>query len=120
MRGMLMDDVDRFTEEQMFEEDVRAVVQMMRPHRRERLAGWKEYRSGGAHFRATISWDDAFELSDPDRALAVPRMADVLEAILVGTARNADELDAEQEFELYRGVVRELYRRMLELQSNYE
>ena len=33
--------VDRFVEEQMFEEDVRAVLNMLRPNRRERLAGWQ-------------------------------------------------------------------------------
>ena len=41
--------VDRFVEEQMFEEDLRAVMLMLRPHRNERLAGWQvavEFRNG--------------------------------------------------------------------------
>jgi hypothetical protein len=121
--------VDRFADEQMFEEDVRTVLSMMRPHRRERLLGWNEYRTGGAHFRATISWDPALEQSaaagteydkNLDRALSVPRLTDVLESILVGSVRNQDELQAAEEFEIYRGVVRELYRRLDEMQSCYE
>src|SRR5688500_238926 len=60
--------VDRWVDEQMFEEDVRAVLMMMRPNRRERLQGWHEYRTGGKHFRATISWDDEFATNaQPDR-----------------------------------------------------
>ena len=121
--------VDRFADEQMFEEDVRTVLTMMRPHRRERLLGWNEYRTGGAHFRATISWDPTLEQSAAgtteydkalDRALSVPRLTDVLESILVGSVRNQDELQAAEEFEIYRGVVRELYRRLDEMQSCYE
>ena len=117
------DSLDRFTEEQMFEEDVRAVLQMMRPHRRERLAGWDEYRTGGSGFRATISWDPAFEQaggSQYDRGLSVPRLTDVLESILVGSVKNQDDLHAAEEFEIYRGVVRELYRRLDEMQACYE
>ncbi len=34
-------------EDQMCEEDGRAGGAMMRPHRRERLMGWTEYRTGG-------------------------------------------------------------------------
>ena len=52
---------DCFVEDQLFEEDVRAVVAIMRPHRRERLMGWTEYRTGGANFRATVSWERSFE-----------------------------------------------------------
>ena len=111
---------DRWMEEQLFEEDVRAVLTMMRPNRQERLAGWSEYRTGGAHFRATISWDKQFENSSHDHALRVPGIADVLEAILVGSARNQDELTPAQEFELYRDVVCELYRRLDQLQACYE
>src|SRR5258708_37902725 len=55
--------VDRWVDEQMFEEDVRAVLMMMRPNRRERLMGWSEYRTGGKHFRVTISWDEEFAKS---------------------------------------------------------
>ncbi len=115
--------VDRFAEEQMFEEDVRTVLSLMRPHRNERLMGWSEYRTGGAGFRATISWDDAFEQaggSEYDRNLTIPRLTDVLENILVGSVKNQDELHAAEEFEIYRGVVRELYRRLDEMQSCYE
>jgi hypothetical protein len=118
--------VDRFTEEQMFEEDVRAVLSMMRPHRHERLMGWSEYRTGGANFRATISWDPgAVEHTghdDPagEAHLCIPHLTDVLESILVGSVKNQDELPAEQEFEIYRGVVRELYRRLDEMQGCYE
>src|SRR4051794_21338123 len=77
--------VDRFVEEQMFEEDLRAVMLMLRPHRNERLAGWQEYRTGGAQFRATVSWDPEFAGEAGDDGLAIPKMADVLEAILVGS-----------------------------------
>ena len=117
------DSVDRFVDEQLFEEDVRAVLTMMRPHRRERLLGWSEYRTGGAHFRATISWDPSFEQSaqeTTDQALSIPRLTDVLESLLVGSVKNQDELHAAEEFEIYRGVVRELHRRLDEMQSCYE
>src|SRR5688572_29793108 len=49
----------RWEQEQLFEEDLRAVLNMLRPNRQERLLGWSEYRTGGAGFRATISWDPA-------------------------------------------------------------
>ena len=114
---------DRWMEEQMFEEDVRAVVGMLRPHRQERMAGWSEYRTGGKHFRATISWDEQFELAsatEDAQGLSVPCMTDVLETILVGSARNQDGLTATQEFDLYRKIVRDLYRRLDQLQSCYE
>lgn len=112
---------DRWAEEQLFEEDVRSVLMMMRPNRRERLLGWTEYRTGGAHFRATVSWDEEFEVSDGGRSQTrIPNMADVLEAILVGSAKHDDDLMPAEEFEIYRGVVRELYRRLNDLQSCYE
>ena len=112
---------DRWAEEQLFEEDVRSVLMMMRPNRRERLLGWSEYRTGGAHFRATISWDEEFEVADGGRSQTrVPNMADVLEAILVGSARHDDDLTPAEEFDIYRGVVRELYRRLNDLQECYE
>src|SRR5215211_1983681 len=47
----------RWEQEQLFEEDVRAVLNMLRPNRAERLLGWSEYRTGGQGFRATISWN---------------------------------------------------------------
>lgn len=114
---------DRFEEEQLFEEDVRAALSLMRPHRRERLMGWSEYRTGGAQFRATISWEPGFEGEDgpeAEKSLTVPHMTDVLESILVGSVKNQDEIPAKEEFEIYRGVVRELYRRLDEMQSCYE
>ena len=114
---------DRFIEDQMFEQDVRAVMEMMRPHRREKLMGWKEYRTGGADFRITVAWDETLERSPQsaeERCLSVPRLTDVLESILVGSVKDQDELHAAEEFEIYRGVVRELYRRLDEMQSCYE
>jgi hypothetical protein len=112
---------DRWAEEQLFEEDVRAVLTLMRPNRRERMLGWSEYRTGGAHFRVTLSWDEEFEVADGGRGRTrVPNMADVLEAILVGSARHDDDLMPAEEFEIYRGVVRELYRRLDDLQACYE
>jgi hypothetical protein len=104
-------------EDQLFEEDVRSVLKLMRPHRRERLEGWKEYRAGGADFRATISWSAEFEKNDEGEPLVVPRIADVMEAILVGSVRSQDDLTAEQEFGIYRRVVRDLYQRLNELES---
>jgi hypothetical protein len=106
-------------DEQIFEEDVRAVMLMLRPHRNHRLLGWHEYRTGGAQFRATISWDPALDKNPSDEGLVVPQMADVLEAILVGSARSQDELSADEEFATYKRVVRELYRRLNELESRY-
>ena len=111
--------VDRFVEEQMFEEDLRAVLTMLRPHRNERLQGWQEYRTGGSQFRATISWDPLFGQETPDEGLAVPHMADILEAILVGSCSRQDELSPQDEFGLYRKVIRELYQRLSELESRY-
>ena len=118
---------DRWAEEQMFEEDVRAVLSMMRPNRRERLLGWSEYRTGGAHFRVTVSWDEEFEVGQagPGRTCAagktrIPHLADVLEAVLVGSALHDDDLTAAEEFDLDRGVLREVYRRLDDLQACYE
>jgi hypothetical protein len=116
---------DRWAEEQMFEEDVRAVLSMMRPNRRERLLGWTEYRTGGSHFRATISWDEQFQFEGSGRAgtapqTRIPNMADVLEALLVGSALHDDDMPAAEEFEMYRGILREVYRRLDDLQACYE
>jgi hypothetical protein len=104
-------------EEQQFEQDLRAIMEMMRPHRRERLKGWKEYRTGGPFFRVTVSWDEQWE-DDPGTAArtAVPRMGDVLEALLIGSAYT-DESTARQEFAAYRQIVRELNRRIDELED---
>src|SRR5436190_19565311 len=102
--------MDRWVQEQVFEEDVRAVIGMLRPHRRERLLGWSEHRTGGAHFRVTVSWDEHLEQRRKNQPLVVPQMADVLETLLVGSAKDQDELQPKEEFELYRSVVRELHR----------
>src|SRR5437868_15079455 len=101
----------------MFEEDVRAVLMMLRPHRRERLEGWSEYRTGGAHFRATVAWDQDFEKDQEADPLLVPHMAEVLEALLVGSVRAQDEIPADREFEIYREVVRALEQRLNEMQK---
>jgi hypothetical protein len=111
---------DRWVEEQLFEEDIRAVLTMLRPHRQERMAGWQEYRSGGKHFRVTISWDDHFEIASDGPSLKVPCMAEVLETILVGSATHQDDLTPAQEFELYRQIVRDLSDRLDSLQACYE
>src|SRR3712207_2186233 len=67
----------RWRDEQMFEEDVRAVLSMLRPHRTERLRGWDEYRTGGGHFRATVSWDEQFEEGTDRELWVVPQVAQV-------------------------------------------
>lgn len=112
--------MDRWVEEQVFEEDVRSLLQWLRPNRHERMLGWNEMRTGGAQFRVTVSWDPTADQQNQEGALAVPRMTDVLESILIGSARNADELKAKEEFELYRAVVQELSRRLDEMQACYE
>ena len=118
--------VDRWVDEQMFEEDVRAVLMMMRPNRRERLAGWHEYRTGGKHFRATISWDDEFASDgQPDRLPSgnqistVPNLVDVLESILIGSIRSDAELTGEEESAAYREVLRELSMRVEQFAERY-
>lgn len=112
--------MDRWVQEQLFEEDVRALVNFLRPHRHERLLGWKEMRSGGSGFRVTVSWDEESERQNREGSLAVPKMIEVLEAILVGSARDQDQLTAREEFALYRAVVDELSRRIDEMQGSYE
>jgi len=110
---------DLWVKEQMFEEDVRAVLMMMRPHGRERLMGWNEYRTGGAHFRVTVSWDNDFDRGAKRDPLAVPNLADVIEALLVGSSKRAGELPPTEEFGQYRAVVRELGKRIDELEQCY-
>ena len=110
---------DVWMQEQMFEEDVRAVISMMRPHGRERLMGWKEYRTGGPHFRVTVSWDAAFERTNVVQPLAVPNMADVMENLLVGSSKDSGDLPPREEFDHYRAVVRELYKRINEMEGCY-
>ena len=112
--------VELWVNEQMFEEDLRAVLRMIRPNTRERLQGWNEYRTGGAHYRITVSWDDEFQITSAYPPLAVPHMADVIETLLVGSARNSDEMSVAQEFDHYRKVVRDVYQRLEQRQSCYE
>jgi hypothetical protein len=112
--------LDRWASEQLFEEDVRAALKMMRPHGRERMMGWKEYRTGGAHFRVTVSWDDEFEITDPQAPLTVPNMTDVIEALLVGSASNQDLMQPDEEFTRYRQVLCQVHERLHDRQSSFE
>ncbi len=50
----------------------------------------------------------------------MPHMTDVLETLLVGSARNQDEMNVTDEFEQYRKIARELYHRLEQRQSCYE
>jgi hypothetical protein len=112
--------VDRWVDEQMFEEDVRAVLRMMRPNHRERLMGWSEYRTGGTHFRVTIAWDEEFAKASAAEAavnplhgaFSVPGFVEVLESLLMGSVRSEAELTAEEECDAYRAVLGELCRRV--------
>jgi hypothetical protein len=112
--------MEQWGQEQLFEEDVRTVLQMLRPNRHERLLGWNEYRTGGAHFRVTVSWDQEAETRGKTEPLAIPQLVDVLESLIVGSARNQDDLRTEEEFELYRDVIRVLHQRINEMESCYE
>ena len=111
--------VDLWVKEQLFEEDVRAVLGMMRPHGRERLMGWSEYRTGGSHFRVTVSWDKEFDRDGRAEPLVVPHMADVLETLLVGSSKDSGDLPPAEELEHYRQVVRELYKRIEDMEACY-
>src|SRR2546430_13494236 len=93
--------MDRWVAEQVFEEDVRALVNFLRPHRHERLLGWNEMRSGGAGFRVTGSWGEENERQNREGAPTLPKITEVLESILLGSARNQGEVTAPQELELY-------------------
>jgi hypothetical protein len=120
MQMNVQEQMDRWVNEQVFEEDVRSILQFLRPHRSERLQGWNEMRTGGANFRVTVSWDEESDRQNKRGALNVPRMADVLESILVGSARQQVQLQPREEFELYRRVIQELSRRIDEMQACYE
>lgn len=111
--------VDLWVREQLFEEDVRAVLNMMRPHRRQRLMGWSEYRTGSSHVRVTVSWDKEFAPQAQSEPLVVPRMADVLETLLIGSSKESGDLPPAEEFAHYRQVVRELYRRIDDMEACY-
>jgi hypothetical protein len=112
--------MDRWVEQELFEEDVRAVLRMMRPNSRERLLGWQEYRTGNKHLRITISWDDEYGCEGASQAFAVPNLVEVLETLLVGSVKNQDEIDAPEEFALYRTVVKSLYERLREMEASYQ
>ena len=110
---------DIWMKELLFEEDVRAVLNMMRPHGRERLMGWSEYRTGSSHLRVTVSWDSHFAPDAKCEPLVVPHMADVLETLLIGSSKESGDLAPAEEFARYREVVRELYRRIDDMESCY-
>jgi hypothetical protein len=112
--------MDRWVEQELFEEDVRAVLRMMRPNSRERLLGWQEYRTGNKHLRITVSWDDEYGCGHSAEPFAVPNLAEVLETLLVGSVKNQDDLEAGEEFALYRTVVKSLYERLREMESSYQ
>ena len=114
-------DVDRWVTEQMFEEDVRAVLKMMRPNGRERLQGWNEYRTGGSHYRITVSWDDEFQITDGAAGkTAVPHLADVIETLWSGRPSTPTTQTPADEFDGYRQVVRDVYQRLQQRQACYE
>ena len=46
-------------------------------------------------------------------------MIDVIEAFLIGSARDQDEISAQEEFGYYRTVVSELARRIDEMEACY-
>jgi hypothetical protein len=119
MNALTMSSADRWMDEQLFEEDLRAVMQMMRPHRRERLAGWSEYRTGGAGYRVTVSWSDEFQKEGGEDTWRVPRIAEVLESLLVGSVSGLDEISPQLEFAMYREVVEALRKRLDELEECY-
>ena len=85
----------------------------------ERNLAWIEQRSRGEGFRVTVSFDPDIVSAETD-LFSIPRITDVLEAVLIGSARNQDELQPEEEFELYAMVVRDLAARIQELRSRYE
>jgi hypothetical protein len=107
--------LDRWADEELFEEDLRTVLRMIRPHRRERLLGWNEHRTGGRHFRATISWDDALAADAPatpdpsptDDCFTIPNLPDILESLLTSAIRpGADRATA------YQSLLRDLSHRL--------
>lgn len=118
MNALAMSSADRWMDEQLFEEDMRAVMNMLRPHRGERLSGWSEYRTGGAGYRVTVSWAEDFNKAD-EASWRVPRIAEVLESLLVGSVSGLDEISPQLEFAMYREVVEALRKRLDELEECY-
>ena len=112
--------LERWKREAEFEDEVRSLMQLLRPHRAETLLGWEEHRTKGERFRVTIAWDPRLDVTCAGEPLCVPRMVEVLEAILVGSAKQQDRLDPQDEFDIYAAVVRELAARLVELRSRYE
>ena len=110
--------LSQWKSEMDFEEEVRDILKLLRPHRGQRLQGWREHRTKGDGFRVTVAWDPAHgETREP---FCIPKIADVMESLLVGSAREQDLLDPQAEFELYASVIRELDARLKELRSRYE
>jgi hypothetical protein len=74
----------------------------------------------------TVSWDGTAERNRHNETdyetgpLILPKMADVIESLLVGSARHQDELLPREEFALYREVLHEVHRRLDEMQACYE
>lgn len=119
-------------EDAMFQNHLCDVLARMRPHRVERLAGWREYRVRGDGFRVSVAWDPQRNAGSdsrgdrgetrraPDADLAIPDMVEVLEAILVGSVNNQDSLDPAEEFARYSRVVRELADRLEAMRACYD
>jgi hypothetical protein len=103
-----------------FEEDVRSLIRLLRPHRQELLKGWTEHSTRGEHFRVTVAWDPILDAAAKQSPLEIPNLTDVFEAVLIGSAKNQDELEPKAEFELYASVVRELDARLRDLRSRYD
>lgn len=114
------DVVARWIEQVEFESRLRSLASAMRPHKAQRLAGWREYRARGYGLRVTVAWDPAIHDPAADGDLAVPRMAEALETLLVGSAARQDDLHPHEEFALYAAVVRDLLARLTELRSRYD
>lgn len=110
----------RWLEDAAFQERLRDLLALLRPHRVERLAGWREYRVRGHGFRVNVAWDPQARRSSDFDESAIPGMVDVLEALLVGSAPDQDEIEPAEEFARYAQVVRELSARVEELRSRYE
>ncbi len=121
------DDYLQWLAQRSFESDVREIMAMLQPHVRERLIGWNQYHVGGADMRLTVSWSeqwarhDAYNAADSAPAeMAVPCMADVLTALLVGSIKDQDRHTVEQEFAAYDRVLAAVRRRLMEMRASYD
>src|SRR5256885_13497724 len=90
MSRNMQQQMDRWVAEQIFEEDVRALVNFLRPHRHERLLGWNEMRSGGGGVLGGGSGGG--ENGGPKREGRPPRAEKKkgVESILVGLGREPE------------------------------